>query len=110
MSEQPMKTVLIVDDNRDAADTLAVLIQVAGYNAMVAYDTKSGIELAHTTPPDIIFHDIGMPVINGYEAARILRKSKRFANTILIALTGYNATEDHEHAKLAGFDYHVAKP
>lgn len=110
MSEKTIKTVLIVDDNHDAADTLAVLVRIAGCEAMVAYDTQTGMNLAHASPPDIIFHDIGMPIINGYEAARIFRRSAKFADTLLIAVTAYDATEDHKRAKMAGFDAHMAKP
>src|SRR4051812_6195176 len=105
-----MKTVLIVDDNRDAADTLAVLVRIAGHKPTVAYDTQTGFSLAHSVRPDIIIHDIGMPLINGYEAARILRSDKKFANTILIALTAYDATDDRKRARFAGFDFHASKP
>ena len=110
MPDKNKKSVLIVDDNRDAADTLAILIRMAGCEASVAYDTETGITLAHASPPDIIFHDIGMPIINGYEAARIFRGSEKFADTILIAVTAYDATEDHRRAKSAGFDSHMSKP
>ena len=70
MSENIKTTILIVDDNQDAADTLAILIRNAGHEALVAYDTESGMTLAHTSLPDFIFHDVGMPFVNGYEAAR----------------------------------------
>ena len=110
MSEKTRKTVLIVDDNRDAADTLAILVRIAGCEASVAYDTETGITLANAAPPDFIFHDIGMPIINGYEAARTFRSSATFASTTLIAVTAYDATEDHRRAKMAGFDAHMSKP
>ena len=103
-------TVLIVDDNRDAADTLAMLVKVAGFDASVAYDTQSGIALAHEILPDIIFHDLELPIMNGYEAARRLRNMEKFSKTTLIAVTGFDSTEDRQRAKLAGFDIHMAKP
>jgi len=110
MEEKTTKTVLIVDDNRDAADTLAILVRIAGCKALVAYDTQTGLTLANASAPDVIFHDIGMPIVNGYEAARALRSSEKLANTMLIAVTAYDASEDRRRAKLAGFDSHMAKP
>ena len=110
MSESLKSTVLIVDENEDAADTLAMLIQHAGYEALVAYDTESGITLANNALPDFIFFDVGMPFVDGYEAARRLRRSQKLAKTILVAVTPYGETEDRRRAKLAGFDLHLSKP
>jgi CheY-like chemotaxis protein len=110
MSAKIKSTVLIVDDNRDAADMLAILVQMAGGEASVAYDSATGIAIAHSSPPDFIFHDIGMPLMNGYDAARFLRQCKKFAKTTLVAVTGYSSAADRERAKLAGFDLHMAKP
>src|SRR6187402_71390 len=73
-------------------------------------DTESGITLAHKSLPDFIFHDVGMPFVNGYEAARRLRQSEKFARTILVAVTPSGATEDRKRVKLAGFDLHMSKP
>ena len=109
MSEA-LKTVLIVDDNHDAADTLAVSIRDYGHKVWVAYDTASGLALAHQWVPDVILHDIGLPIISGYEAARQLRSDAKFAKTVLVALTGYDATLDRTRAKMAGFDMHISKP
>ena len=110
MSESLKSTVLIVDENEDAADTLAMLIQHAGHEALVAYDTESGITLANNALPDFIFYDVGMPFVDGYEAARRLRRSQKLAKTILVAVTPYGETEDRRRAKLAGFDLHISKP
>ena len=110
MSEPLKTTVLIIDGNADAADTLAILIQHAGYEALVAYDTEDGITLAHNALPDFIFYDVGMPFVDGYEAARRLRRSQKLAKTILVAVTPYGETEDRRRAKLAGFDLHLSKP
>ena len=109
MADTPT-TILIVDDNRDAADTLAFLVRDFGCKVLVAYDTVSGLALASQTIPDVIFHDIGMPTVNGYEAARQLRSDAKFAKTVLVALTGYDATLDRTRAKMAGFDMHISKP
>ncbi len=110
MSEKIKTTVLIVDENEDAADTLAMLIQHAGYEALVAYDTETGIALANDSLPDFIFHDVAMRHVNGYEAARRLRQSEKFTKTVLVAVTPNGATEDRKRAKLAGFDLHMSKP
>jgi len=110
MSENIKTTILIVDDNHDAADTLAILIRNAGHEALVAYDTESGIALANTSLPDFIFYDVAMPYVDGYEAARRLRRSEKFARTILVAATPHGSTEDRKRAKLAGFDLHLSEP
>jgi CheY-like chemotaxis protein len=110
MSEKMKTTVLIVGDNQDAAETLAILIRDAGHEALVAYDTESGLTVANNSLPDFIFHDVGMPAFDGYEAARRLRRSEKFARTILVAVTPDDATEDRKRAKLAGFDLHMSKP
>ena len=110
MSEKMKTTVLIVGDNQDAAETLAILIRDAGHEALVAYDTESGLTVANNSLPDFIFHDVGMPAFDGYEAARRLRRSEKFARTILVAVTPDGATEDRKRAKLAGFDLHMSKP
>ena len=103
-------TILMVDDNQDAADVLAILLRNAGYETLVAYDTEAGMTLAHKSLPDFIFHAVGAPFVGGYEAARRLRQSERFAKTILVAVTPYGETEDRKRAKLAGFDLHISKP
>jgi CheY-like chemotaxis protein len=110
MSVIKKPTILIVDDNRDAADTLAMLIESMGFRAMTAYDTPAGLKLARDISPQIIFHDIGMSGMDGYMAARQLRSEAQFAKTYLIALTAYTATVDRTQALLAGFDLHLSKP
>ena len=110
MLEKSKKITLVVDDNHDAADTLAIMIRMDGHEVMVAYDTKSGITLADASVPDIIFHDIGLPIMSGYAAARHFRSDQKFAKTILVAVTAYSATNDRKCAQMAGFDIHLAKP
>ena len=110
MSEVNKQTVLIVDDNRDAADTLASLLRLAGHDVSVAYDTQAGFDIAHANVPTFIFHDIGMPEISGYDAARHFRKNDKFSNTVLVAFTAYDTTTDRRRSKDAGFDIHLAKP
>jgi CheY-like chemotaxis protein len=110
MPELQSKIVLIVDDDRDAADTLAILIRNDGHYVLVAYEAETGFELASTWPPDVIFHDIAMPAMNGYDAVRRLRGDARFAKTLLVAVTAYNSTHDRNMASEAGFDVHMPKP
>ena len=102
--------VLIVDDNRDAADTLAALIRFKGHRASVAYDADTGFRIAERSAPDIILHDIAMPVVDGYAAARRLRSEAQFLKTLLVAVTAHNTPFDRQLAKEAGYDLHLAKP
>ena len=99
---QPLR-VLVVDDNRDVADSLMMMVKIEGHEVFVAYDTAAGLRLAAEVVPDLIFHDIGLPNMSGYEAARRLRQDQRLQKTLLIAYTGYG-TELDRRAKEAGFD------
>jgi PAS domain S-box-containing protein len=102
------RSVLVVDDNRDAADTLADLVQVLGHEAVVAYDGPGALKLARERPPDVVLCDIGLPGMNGYELAKALRQERIGAQ--LIAVSGYAQPEDVKRASEAGFDGHLAKP
>jgi len=85
-------------------------MEISGHRAHVARDGRSGLALAHTLRPDVIFCDIGLPDMDGFEVARSIRKDAALAGVRLIALTGYAQPEDLAHATEAGFDFHVAKP
>ena len=103
------RDVLIVDDNRDAADTLAALLRARGHGIEVAYEGTSALELASRSRPDLVFLDIGLPDIDGMEVARQLRM--RFAHPPpMIALTGYGLASDREASLSAGFHAHLTKP
>ena len=102
--------VLIVDDHHDLADSLAQLVQLEGYTPLVAYDTSVGLRVADEEVPDVIIHDIGMPGMSGYEAARHLRQKPRLRKTVLVAHTAYSTNEDQRRALEAGFDRHITKP
>src|SRR4051812_29957119 len=104
------KTVLIVDDNYDAADLLAMFVHGKGHRALVAYDSKSGLEIALGIKPDVIFHDIAMPYMSGYTVARQLRRIPRMSETVLVALTAYDFTTHRHLSRQAGFDHHILKP
>jgi CheY-like chemotaxis protein len=102
------RRILIVDDNRDAADSLALLLQLNGHEVRTAYGGEEALEIAAAYDADFVLLDIGLPTINGYEVARRLRR-QGFTSQ-LVALTGYGQPEDVRRARDAGFDGHVVKP
>ena len=102
--------VLIVDDNEDAAEMLALLLQHAGYSTQTAYDSRAALAAVDAWSPNVVILDIGLPDINGYDVARELRQSARFAGLALIALTGWGTQDDKQKAMAAGFDVHLTKP
>ena len=104
------RRVLVVDDNREAADTLAAMLVFLGYEVRVAYDSESGLDEALQFEPDVAVWDISLPGVNGYEAARRLRASHEGSRIVLIALTGHGTAEDRRAALAAGFDRHMKKP
>ena len=102
--------ILIVDDNLDAADSLALLLQLDGHDTQAVYGSKAALERAQTYRPDVVLLDIGLPEMNGYEVARRLRELPGLERVRLIALTGYGQAEDQARAQAAGFDAHLMKP
>jgi CheY-like chemotaxis protein len=102
--------ILVVDDNHDAADTLALLVKWAGHHVQVAYDGQAALMTAIAQKPDVILLDIGLPKINGYDVACLLRKQLETKNATIIAVTGYGTNGDKARAMAAGFDFHVLKP
>jgi CheY-like chemotaxis protein len=101
---------LVVDDNHDAAISLSLLLQLQGHHVRVAHDGPSALKIASTLRPDVIFLDIGMPGMDGYEVARKVRQTPGLEHTILAALTGWGQQEDRRRTTEAGFDYHLVKP
>lgn len=102
------RRVLVVDDNRDAADTLEAFLTMEGFSVAVAYDGAAALEKAQSLGPDVVLMDIGMPRMDGYEAARMIRAAGRPVR--LIALTGWGQALDKVKAQQAGFDHHFVKP
>jgi CheY-like chemotaxis protein len=106
----PLFKVLVVDDNKDVADSLAALIRVLGHQATPAYDGDSAVELATRESPDAVFLDIGMPHVNGYDVARQLSAMQTSPDFRLIAITGFADQPHREKAKQAGFTDYLVKP
>jgi CheY-like chemotaxis protein/two-component sensor histidine kinase len=104
------RRILVVDDNRDAADSLAMMLRVSGHAVQTAYDGLAGVQAAAAFRPDVVLLDIGMPKMNGYEAARQIRQQVCGKNTFLVAITGWGQEEDKRRAIEAGFDHHLTKP
>ena len=102
--------VLVVDDNVDAAETMAMLLDLSGYDARSAFGGQEALDVAFSFRPDVVFLDIGLPDINGYEVARRLLADPITASTKLIALTGWGTEEDIHKSKMAGFHAHLIKP
>jgi CheY-like chemotaxis protein len=104
------RRVLVADDNVDAAQTLAMILNVAGYETQITHDGPSTLTSAATFRPQVIFLDIGMPGMDGYETARQLRKLPGSARALLVAVTGYSQDTDRRRATEAGFDHYLIKP
>ncbi|WP_295686105.1 ATP-binding protein, partial [uncultured Nevskia sp.] len=103
--------VLIADDNRDAAESLAILLEIDGHEVRTAFTGREAIALAQELKPHIAFLDIGLPDISGYEVARALRETAAGSHPIkLVAVTGWGQAEDKQNAVNAGFDLHFVKP
>lgn len=99
-----------MDDNRDSADSLAVMLRLNGNDTHTAYDGVEGVQAAATYLPDVVLLDIGMPQMNGYQAAHHIRQQPWGQKMILVALTGWGQAEDKQRAVEAGFHHHLTKP
>ena len=108
--ETTPRRVLIVDDNSDAADMLALLLQLDGHQVQAVYSSRDALERAQSFHPDIMLLDIGLPEINGYEVAERLRAMPQLKDIRLVAVTGYGRSEDRARTRAAGFDDHLVKP
>jgi CheY-like chemotaxis protein len=104
------RRILVVDDNQDTADSLALMLEALGHEARTAYDGARAITLADEFRPDVILMDIGMPRFNGFQAAQRIRAQPWADRVVLIAITGWDRDEDRLCSKEAGFDAHLTKP
>jgi signal transduction histidine kinase/CheY-like chemotaxis protein len=104
------RRILVVDDNRDSAESLATLLRLVGNDVRTAHDGAEALAVAAAYQPDLMLLDIGLPVLNGYEVARRLRTEPGYGRPVLVALTGYGSDEDRRRSLVAGFDHHLVKP
>ena len=103
------RRVLVVDDNQDAADSLAMLLGVRGEEVRIAYDGAMALEVERDFKPDVVLLDIGLPAISGYDVAERIRE-KRGNKVLIVAITGWGQEKDLRRAEDAGIDHHFTKP
>jgi PAS domain S-box-containing protein len=104
------RRILVADDNQDAADSLAMILEMSGHDVRVVHDGRAALSVAQTFRPDTMLLDIGMPQLNGYQVAQALRQEPWGGRITLIALTGWGQESDRQRAMDAGFDHHLTKP
>jgi two-component system CheB/CheR fusion protein len=104
------RRIVVVDDNVDAAESLALLLQHDGHEVQVAHDGHAALDVARGFQPDVVLLDIGLPGLNGYDVARRLRVDPAVPALTLVALTGFGQDEDRRRTSAAGFDHHLTKP
>jgi CheY-like chemotaxis protein len=102
--------ILVVDDNRDSVDSLATVLQLQGHDIQTARDGVEAVQAAAAFRPNLVLLDIGLPKMNGYEAAQRIRQHDWGKTMVLIAMTGWGQDEDKRRALQAGFDHHMTKP
>ena len=102
--------ILVVDDNRDSAESLAMLLEIKGHEVRTAHDGPEALKILAAFRPRLIILDIGLPGMNGYEVARRIRESTELRGVTLAALTGWGQDEDRRRSRAAGFDHHLTKP
>jgi PAS domain S-box-containing protein len=110
VSDLPAARILVVDDNRDARESLAMMLEALGATVQAAPDGPRALEACAAWQPEVVLLDIGMPGMDGYEVARQLRSQHQQVRPVLVALTGWGQDEDRRRAREAGFDHHLVKP
>jgi CheY-like chemotaxis protein len=113
LSESPgsgARRILIVDDNRDSAISLSILLSLSGYETGTAFDGEEALRVAERFSPDAVLLDLGLPRLNGYEVCRRLREVPGNTRLVVIAVTGWGLPEDRRRSADAGFDAHLLKP
>lgn len=104
------RRILVLDDNRDSADSLAMLLEINGHQARPLYTAEAALRMAPSFQPHIVFIDLAMPTMDGFAALRALKAIPQLAHTVFIAMTGYGQEEDRQRTARAGFDMHLVKP
>jgi CheY-like chemotaxis protein len=102
--------ILVADDNRDAAETMGILLEMMGHQVQRVHDGEAAVQAAGSFRPELVLLDIGMPGVNGYEACRRIRAQAGAAAPKLVAVTGWGQPHDVQSARDAGFDHHLVKP
>lgn len=102
--------ILVVDDNKDSAESLAILLRASGHDVRTAHDGATAVKTAIDFRPNVVLLDIGLPRMDGYEVARKMRQQSVLKNVVLVALTGYGQESDRKRSQEAGFDHHLLKP
>ena len=110
LASSAMHRILVVDDNKDSADSLAMLLQLTGHEVFVTHDGRSALEAVELRRPDVVLLDIGLPSLNGHDVCRWIRQQPWGKTTVIIALTGWGQEEDRRRSQEAGFDGHLVKP
>jgi two-component system CheB/CheR fusion protein len=100
----------MVEDNQDAAESLAILLELLGHHVRIVPDGPAALDAARANMPDVMLIDIGLPQMSGYEVAQRIRQIPTLETLVLVAITGYGRPEDKAQAMAAGFDYHLVKP
>jgi CheY-like chemotaxis protein/nitrogen-specific signal transduction histidine kinase len=108
--EQTPFELLVVDDNVDAASTLAAILRIGGHHTHIAHNGPQALALVRNLAPELVFLDIGLPGMDGYQVAQEMRKLPHLRDVLLVALTGWGAEHDQARARAAGFDHHMTKP
>jgi CheY-like chemotaxis protein/anti-sigma regulatory factor (Ser/Thr protein kinase) len=104
------RNILVADDNRDAADSLAMLLSAEGHHVEVVYSARSVLDAAERLRPDFILLDVGLPHMSGYEVAKLLRQTESLQRSRIVAVTGYGREQDRQRGLAAGFDDYLVKP
>jgi len=102
--------ILIVDDNRDATDSMAMLLAMEGYDVRVAYDGPQALEAVRTARPDVMLLDLGLPGMDGFQVAQRVRADPDNSSIVIVAVSGYGQEEHRSRSAQAGFDHHLVKP
>ena len=102
--------ILVVDDNKDSADSLALLLRAKGNDIRTAHDGLEAVEVAEIFHPELVLLDIGLPKLNGYDVARRIRKQLWGQDATLVAVTGWGRDQDRRLSQEAGFNFHIVKP
>jgi CheY-like chemotaxis protein len=105
-----MSRVLVIEDNRDTAESMRKLLEMVGWNVEVRYNGNDGVQAARQWHPDVVLCDIGLPGLDGFEVAWSLHADPATADALLVAITGYGGTEIQARAKVMGFAYFFTKP